>query len=332
MDWSNEHYVRLYIRDSADMLAIGWEGRAVWSQLLRKADRAGVLQYDGDRGILPDMLLMPREIIDVGLQKLCARGCVIDTTTRLVIRNFIEAQEAPKSDRQRQKESRERRSREAIGPNSLEPVTKRDEMSRDVTTRHGSHDCHDPVTLNCAVLSSAVLTSSATNVTDAPAPAPARVYGPAEKARKKPPAKSKSEITDAAEFFIGKFNRYFGRRARVATWLDDVAKAHRAGYTKHQMAGAAWGAWQRCADSPDVMANFKPSTILRLKSREGKTTLPQWLEIAEDEWRSTWKQKPMPWREDENGDRQSDEPPDAKSAELARGVQVALRAVPSNRS
>ena len=38
MDWANERYVRLYTRTSADMIAVGWEGRLVWYELLRHVD------------------------------------------------------------------------------------------------------------------------------------------------------------------------------------------------------------------------------------------------------------------------------------------------------
>lgn len=105
----------------------------------------------------------------------------------------------------------------------------------------------------------------------------------------------KIQYRAVAEYFFEGFNRYFGRRCRPEAWLDDIGKAVRAGYTQEQMRGAAWGAWQSCAGSPEVLRNFKPSTVLRLKSREGKTTLPQWLERAEELWREQHGAKPAPW-------------------------------------
>ncbi len=43
MDWSNEHYVRVYTRDTRDLLAITWQARALWWEMLRKADQSGVV-------------------------------------------------------------------------------------------------------------------------------------------------------------------------------------------------------------------------------------------------------------------------------------------------
>jgi len=43
MDWSNERYVRVYTRDTAEYLALCWQAKALLSLLLRKCDRAGVV-------------------------------------------------------------------------------------------------------------------------------------------------------------------------------------------------------------------------------------------------------------------------------------------------
>ena len=106
---------------------------------------------------------------------------------------------------------------------------------------------------------------------------------------------SSSEVESAADYFLDGFNSYFGQARQPRAWLDDVRKALAAGYTADEMRGAAWGAKQRCADSPDVLRNFRPSTVLRLKSREGKTTLPQWLELADEVWDELNPGKPAPW-------------------------------------
>lgn len=107
---------------------------------------------------------------------------------------------------------------------------------------------------------------------------------------------SSSEVQAAASYFLEGFNSYFGQARQPRAWLDDVRKALAAGYTPAQMRGAAWGAKQRCADSPDVLKNFRPSTVLRLKSREGKTTLPQWIELADETWDELNPGDPAPWR------------------------------------
>jgi hypothetical protein len=109
VDWANERYVRVYTRDTTDLLAVGWEGRAVLWELMRKCDRAGVIDFDGDTAVLAEMLRMPEEIVSLALPKLERRGVVERGDGSLVVPNFLEAQEASQSDRQRARESRARR-------------------------------------------------------------------------------------------------------------------------------------------------------------------------------------------------------------------------------
>jgi len=109
VNWEDERYVRLYTRDTADLLAVGWEGRLVFYELMRKVDRAGVADFDGDVGLLAELLRIPREVCERGLERLTARGSVEVTDKHVVIPNFIEAQEARQSASQRQREHRARR-------------------------------------------------------------------------------------------------------------------------------------------------------------------------------------------------------------------------------
>jgi hypothetical protein len=114
MDWPNERYVRVYTRDTTTWKLMDWRGRAVLSLLIRKVDRAGVLDvgHDGVLG-LAAVLELPVDIAEAGIAQLTtARGglpTVVDTGTAYVLPNYIEAQEAPQSDPQRKRESRARR-------------------------------------------------------------------------------------------------------------------------------------------------------------------------------------------------------------------------------
>lgn len=149
MNWSDERYVRLYTRDTVGWVALPWEARCVLVLLLRKVDRAGVLDI-GDHGNegLAGLLQMPIEVVERGMAKLIARGTVVlnEADGTLVMPNFMDAQEAKQSDRVRQKESRERR---RVGST----VTLRDTPSRNVTERH--EESH-AVTDGHSVLSRAV--------------------------------------------------------------------------------------------------------------------------------------------------------------------------------
>jgi hypothetical protein len=133
MDWSNEQYVRLYIRDTKTWLKLRWEGQALFMMLLRKVDRAGVLD-DIDEPVADLALItgLPEEHVEAGLERLLTPGGPVEINDKtLVIPNFIEANEAPKSDRLRAREYRERRKRDAMNTN-------RDEKSQEQTARHGA--------------------------------------------------------------------------------------------------------------------------------------------------------------------------------------------------
>ena len=115
MDWSNERYVRLYTRDTATWLRLRWEGQSLLALLVRKVDRAGVI--DGLVDPSDDLSLMtgmPVEYVDVGLKRLITHGVVEIRGKQLIMPNFIEAQECPKTDAQRQREYRERRRDSAL--------------------------------------------------------------------------------------------------------------------------------------------------------------------------------------------------------------------------
>ncbi len=121
MDWSEERYARIYTRDTADLLAFGWEGRLVWYELVRKVDRAGVLDHGGDIDVVAELLRVPVEIFNVGIARIAKRGSARLNETAIIIPNYIEAQEAEQSDRQRQRESRARRRDRALA-NGADPA------------------------------------------------------------------------------------------------------------------------------------------------------------------------------------------------------------------
>jgi hypothetical protein len=120
MDWSNERYVRLYTRDTTDWQVLSFEAQGLMALLMRKVDRAGVLPFGkqgrrGDGVAVALAVCHPSRVDAIGaaLEELLADGCITirdrEGGRELVIPNFITAQEATMSDRQRQKVSRERR-------------------------------------------------------------------------------------------------------------------------------------------------------------------------------------------------------------------------------
>lgn len=189
MDWTDERYVRLYVRDTAEWIMLSWEARALFHEVLRKVDRAGVLALgrSGTAG-LAALTRMPPDVVARALDELAADGCVELLPERLVLPNFLEAQEARQGDAQRARESRARRrdvardasQRDVVAqpiagrgvtpcdsaelPNDLEGE------SRAVTDRHtASHE----VTLNCAVPNHLLPTTREGGAPSGPHPMPA---------------------------------------------------------------------------------------------------------------------------------------------------------------
>ena len=135
MNYEDEPYVRKYTRKTVTHKLLGWEGRAVLDALLGEVDRAGVLDLSGLEPALAVSALtdIPEDIVSVGLQKLMKHGVLELHTDALVWPKFVEGQTAKKSDKVRQRESRERRRDQARS----QIVTLGHEMSQPVTGNSG---------------------------------------------------------------------------------------------------------------------------------------------------------------------------------------------------
>lgn len=134
MDWANERYVRVYTRDTGDWLLWPWQTRALLLFLFRKVDRSGVLHLGkGKLRALGAMVGMPEDELAQALEPLTDDGCVQLREDKLIIPNFIKAQETPQSDKLRKQESRERAREEAMGHAPSQPVTPSPSGSREVT-------------------------------------------------------------------------------------------------------------------------------------------------------------------------------------------------------
>ena len=147
MNWEDERYVRVYIRDTVTWKVLPWQGRCLLPLLLRKADRAGCVDISGAgaEGVAA-LVDIPLEVAQPGLEALFLRGVVQQRDDVLVFPKFIKAQEAMQSDKLRQQISRERRRAQAML--EVSSVTQRDDLS------HGVTECHAvsrDVTPNLAV-------------------------------------------------------------------------------------------------------------------------------------------------------------------------------------
>jgi len=139
MRWEDERYVRLYTRDTVDWHFLSFEAQGLMALLMRKVDRAGILELGkhGKRGVASAIGHPSRiEIITEALEQLLADGCVIIKETTLLIPNFVAAQEAKSSDKARQQKAREL-ARDLLAA-GIEIVTPRDEASHGVTDGHAA--------------------------------------------------------------------------------------------------------------------------------------------------------------------------------------------------
>ena len=113
MRFEDERYVRLYTRDTLTCRRMGWQGRAVWHELLRKFDRAGILAINDEDPVIAISALteIPEGVVKVGLGRLLNMGVVVvcGAPERVIFApKFMPAQEAFQSNSLKQRNKRER--------------------------------------------------------------------------------------------------------------------------------------------------------------------------------------------------------------------------------
>ena len=75
--YSGESYVRFYTRDTPSWNVLGWEAQALYPQIRRKVDRAGVLDLGDElraEGLGAVLQGWPIEVVERGLDRLIAKG------------------------------------------------------------------------------------------------------------------------------------------------------------------------------------------------------------------------------------------------------------------
>jgi len=136
VNYQDERYVRVYTRDSLTWISWNWETRAVFVLLLRKVDRAGVLDTGSMEKAKAISLLVgvPIEVAEVAVKQLIDDGTATETPTAIVFPRFLDAQECKQSDAQRQRESRLNR--------RIKAVSERIHEADGHTVSHGVTDSH----------------------------------------------------------------------------------------------------------------------------------------------------------------------------------------------
>ena len=145
MRFEDEHYVKLYTRDTPTWKAMCWQAKAVLSLLLRKLDVVGAMECAelGRVQTVSVMIDVPAEVVEPGLADLARLKVVAWRRGDVLLApKFIEAQEARKTDKLRKQEEREKArallaAQEAgIIQGVSEPVQPRPLASESVTHGH----------------------------------------------------------------------------------------------------------------------------------------------------------------------------------------------------
>jgi hypothetical protein len=109
MRWGSERYVKLYKRDTAEWLAVSWQARGLFYELLRKADRTGRIALGrlSPAKALGVLLRADPGSLEPAIRELLEDGCLVHEDGALLLRNYEEAQETPQTPAARKRNERE---------------------------------------------------------------------------------------------------------------------------------------------------------------------------------------------------------------------------------
>jgi len=123
MDFTNERYVCLYVRDTTTWKRLPWPSRMILPNILRKLDRSGLMELEGmtAAACVALHLEVPLEFVAEALPPLfrpmdpndASTAILTLTPTAIFWPRFRDGQDSTKSDKQRQRESRENRAMKA---------------------------------------------------------------------------------------------------------------------------------------------------------------------------------------------------------------------------
>lgn len=293
MDWPNERFVKVYIRDSANWLALSWSAQALFLQLLRKVNyRTGLLDL-GKLGakavaVLLQQVAIWESVIEPALHELLAEGLVtVDESGALAIPNFIEAQTARQSAKLRQANYKAKLKAERDnGPQTpgnrggsqnvtqgvisqevthesqnVSPETT-NSIPEEYTGRHGVTRGDDLDKRRLEKIRDQISPTALTQLPGSTNETGGEVLQlPLLAAPKKPSAGYE------ATAWVAWFNSRFNRRFQVGRELvADVSKLIRAGYSQRDMRAVARYMAERWQGDEKMADYLRPSTLLRLSN------------------------------------------------------------------
>jgi len=110
MNWPDEKYVKLYVRDSLTWRSWCWQARAIFPNILRKLDGAGIIETGNlePAVAVARQIDFPADVVRVGLEDILASETLKKVAGGLESTAFIAAQEARKTEALKKRDQRER--------------------------------------------------------------------------------------------------------------------------------------------------------------------------------------------------------------------------------
>lgn len=109
MRYEDEHYVKLYTRDTPTWKAMTWQAKCLFPLLMRKLDGAGLMECgELGRAAVALMVDLPDDLVSAGLASLERLGVLVWHGTTLEAPKFLEAQEARKSEALKKRDQRQK--------------------------------------------------------------------------------------------------------------------------------------------------------------------------------------------------------------------------------
>lgn len=148
LDFANESYVRLYVRNTLTWKKLGWEGRCVFPQALRVADRAGIIGIgpDDPAEALAELIDGPIEFVRVAVERMLALDVMRHVGNELVFPRYIEANETGRADIVRQRELRLKRRDKVVARKQQLDLPTQVQLScnnENINVSTGRDTCHD---------------------------------------------------------------------------------------------------------------------------------------------------------------------------------------------
>ena len=141
MRFEDERYVRVYTRDTTTWKLLPWQARAVLPLIMRKLDRAGIMELVADESayeVIAAHIDVPMDVVVAGLDALVRRQVVVVHNGVLFMPNFLHAQTVAQSDKSRAAKSRETTVAVMLAKTKGVPIDAHEEANGSVTKRDGS--------------------------------------------------------------------------------------------------------------------------------------------------------------------------------------------------